>query len=304
MVNQQMVHPSTSARIHRERDSPLHAAARAGNAAQLVALLDGGADPNQADEVDATALMSACYWGYEPCARLLLDRGADPNQARPDGWTALTAACHQGRTACAQTLSAYGASRQADVHGLTPEQLATTYGHLALAAWFAATRDFTTPLHHAEFISADRARALLRGGADVHARSGPDGRTPLEVARQLVEQGAGDDSAAALFVKAAQPWSPDTHELFPEPARRRAVQLLWTAASHKGKDIKAWWLVHVLPHAITRDTDVEAEARAARVAELMAEKAGISAARAALTAPLDAELEAIDAELNESSLLG
>ena len=123
----------------------------------------------------------------------------------------------------------------------------------AWEAWLAATRDFTTPLHHAELMPADRARALLRGGADLHARSGPGGRTPLEVARDLVEQGAADGSAAELIVRAAQPWSPRTHELFPEPARRRAVQLLWTAASYKGADIKAWWVAHVLPHAITRD---------------------------------------------------
>ena len=136
---------------------------------------------------------------------------------------------------------------------MTPEQLAAQRGHAALATWLAATRDFTTPLHHAELISADRARALLRGGADLHARSGPGGRTPLEVARQLVADGAADGSAAELIVRAAGPWSPDTHELFPEPARRRAVQLLWTAASYKGKDIKEWWVAHVLPHAVTRD---------------------------------------------------
>ena len=214
-------------------------AAYTGDAVRLATLLDDGADPNEANQYGTTALLAACYDGKEACARLLLDRGADLNKATSDGgtalmlacreghepcarlmlergadpkqatmknsWTALTFACVRGHTACAQTLCAYGASRQA-VHGRTPpEQLATESGHPALAAWLAATRDFTTPLHHAEFISADRAKALLRGGADLHARSGPDGRTPLEVARQLVEQGAADGSAAGLIVKAAEP---------------------------------------------------------------------------------------------------
>lgn len=35
-------------------------------------------------------------------------------------------------------------------------------------AWLQLSRDWTTPQHHLEVVGIERARALLRGGADPH----------------------------------------------------------------------------------------------------------------------------------------
>ena len=108
-------------------------------------------------------------------------------------------------------------------------------------------------------------RALLVEGADVRAGDGEaDAPTPfsLAAARLLLGDGA-DDGRAALIVRAAAPWSPGTHALFPAGARARAVALLrigWLLARHlqgalAANDEVAFrdaWLGHVMPHAIER----------------------------------------------------
>ena len=78
-----------------------------------------------------------------------------------------------------------------------------------------------SPLHHVEVLSAERTRALLRGGASIHAPAGTPPVSPLQRAQQ--QQPAGE--AAQLILRAAQPWSPATHDLFPAAARARAVEL-------------------------------------------------------------------------------
>ena len=96
------------------------------------------------------------------------------------------------------------------------------------ALWLDATRRWSSPLHHYEFVSLERVRALLVGGADVRAGDGEaDAPTPLSLAsaRLRRDDGAGDDRAA-LIVRAAAPWSPSPHALFPARAKARAVELL------------------------------------------------------------------------------
>ena len=77
-------------------------------------------------------------------------------------------------------------------------------------AWLRATRG-ATPLHHLEALSETRTRALLRAGADVHARLANDGASVLELAGRVAAEQPGH-GAAQLVLQAAAPWSP-THKI-------------------------------------------------------------------------------------------
>lgn len=88
------------------------------------------------------------------------------------------------------------------------------------AAWWEATRLWTTALHFFEFAPVAHVRALLRKGAKVRAgiRGGP---TPLSLAFSRPS-----DERAQVIVAAASPWSPATHSRFPAATRAHAVELL------------------------------------------------------------------------------
>ncbi|EOD35292.1 hypothetical protein EMIHUDRAFT_363053, partial [Emiliania huxleyi CCMP1516] len=162
----------------------------------------------------ATPLYIACRFGHLEVAKLLLEAGAAIDQARNDGSTPLLIACFKGHLEVAKLLSSYGASRAATPFG-TPEEAATEDGHADLAAWLVASRGWT-PLAHLETLTATRATSLLRGGASLHEGE----PTPL----QRAAGGAGE--AAALIRRAAAPWSPASHSLFPAAARARAALLV------------------------------------------------------------------------------
>ena len=84
-----------------------------------------------------------------------------------------------------------------------------------LAAWLIASRSWT-PLAHLETLTAARATSLLRIGASLHEGE----PTPLQRAA------GGEGEAAALILRAAAPWSPASHSLFPAAARERAALLV------------------------------------------------------------------------------
>ena len=128
--------------------------------------------------------------------------------------TPLSIACHNGHLEVAKLLSSYGASRAATPFG-TPEEVATEEGHADLAAWLVASRGWT-PLAHLETLTAARALSLLRSGASLHEGE----PTPLQRAA------GGEGEAAALIRRAAAPWSPASHSLFPAAARARAALLV------------------------------------------------------------------------------
>eukprot|EP00966_Prymnesium_polylepis_P335765 7391102-Prymnesium_polylepis.1 len=81
----------------------------------------------------------------------------------------------------------------------------------SLPSWLYASADWT-PLHHLEWLTAARARVLLRDGAGIHVGT----PSPLERARQL------DGEASVLVRLAGAGWSPVSHNLFPARARARA----------------------------------------------------------------------------------
>ena len=111
-----------------------------------------------------------------------------------------------------------------------------------------------TPLAHLETLTAARATSLLRSGASLHEGE------PTKLRRAA----GGEGEAAALVRRAAAPWSPASHSLFPAAAREYAVVVMrigYQIALSPPDDAEArpdWsalsdvWREHVLPHAVAR----------------------------------------------------
>ena len=118
---------------------------------------------------------------------------------------------------------------------------------LMVISVFVSAEDALPSDHHLAHLTTARTRALLRAGADLHAAAPntPDAPTPLSLARAMHEaRKAPKDSPADLVLRAAQPWSRETHALFPAAARARVVELL------------------LLGHCLSREPRFESEAGA------------------------------------------
>ena len=181
-------------------------------------------------------------------------------------------AAARGHLSCVQLLSAHSADRG----GNAPQRYAAHFGHHHIVAWLQRSQFWTTPLHHAEIIDRKTAYDLLRGGASISVRAREVmAPSPLDVAREVLGRGevggrievakaaplASLDTAAALIVRAAAPWSPETHPIFPEVVRGRAYELLRLGyllsrqsrfSSEAGSLVDAW-RTFVMPHALPRD---------------------------------------------------
>jgi len=205
--------------------TPLHFAAEYGSLDLAELLLQAGAEVNAVGRHGLTPLHFAAGYGNLDFAELLLQAGADVNAVDEDGWTPLRfATC--GHLALVKLLCSYGATRNGE-----EVEKATDWGHPETAAWLTSTADYTTPLHYIlppnDLIPPPRARALLRAGADIRAARTAGGPTPLRLARQLEAEGnAPDGSTARLILRAAGPWTRETHELFPAERRAEACSLV------------------------------------------------------------------------------
>ena len=208
--------------------TPLYVACQGGHVEVIRLLLGAGASVDSATtDIGTTPLFVACFKGHVECVRLLLGAGASVDLTRVDtGTTPLTAAFHRGHAECVQLLSSYGASREAlpseeDMRRRYPERT-------ALIEWLALSRHWT-PLHHLEVLSPERARALLRAGANLHLKAKPDVPSPLERAQQLLFAESVSSTStivASLVVRAAGPWSAESHELFGDAERAWAATLV------------------------------------------------------------------------------
>ena len=248
----------------------LMVACQKGHAEVVPTLIAANADVNQANSLGGTPLYLACQNGHIEVIAKLLAANADVEKIQDydhDDITAMNIACHNGHLGVVQILSSYGASRTfVDFEtGIpfrapydTAEHVATDYGHHQLAVWLRMSRDWT-PLHHLEFLTPERALALLRAGADIHAGAESGVRTPLSLAQAMAAAGgAAEGTAAFLVLEAAKPWSRKTHKYFPAPARERAVELLrvgqWFKRLPNDFPIPfEVWEVFVMPHEVTRD---------------------------------------------------
>jgi ankyrin repeat protein len=155
--------------------TPLYAAAVAGKAATVRALLAAGADANResAGDSDGTPLCGAACWGYEETVRALLEGGADPNQAECDGSVPLEWAARGMHHGTAVALLEAGADPN---HPSAPLVIAADRGSVGLVRLLLAH-------------GADPSLPDVQGRTALAAAEAKDG---VNIARLLTEQLAGD----------------------------------------------------------------------------------------------------------------
>ena len=159
----------------------LHWAARLDDLAMIELLLEAGASPRAATRFGVTALELAGNNGSAAAVARLLRGGADPNARSREGQTPLMSAAASGRVDAVRALLAHGAEVDAaeSYRGQTALMWAAGEGHV------------------------DAMRALLAAGARVHAAT-KSGFTPLlfavrnaqiEAMRVLLDRGANPNDA-------------------------------------------------------------------------------------------------------------
>ena len=111
----------------------------------------------------------------------------------------------------------------------TAEDIATYFGHQHIVDELRLNRDWSQ-LHHLEVLTAERARALLRDGAQTDTGV----PTPLDRAKELCRSGAADaGSAAHVVLEWGAPWSRQTHKFYPPAVRARVAALMRIAQAIK-----------------------------------------------------------------------
>ena len=177
--------------------SALHFAARNGHLDAARALVDGGADINQASESDrSTPLVVATGNGHFDLAKYLLDHGAGPNLATDAGLTPLYATLESQYPP-----TSWSPTRRTDQERVTHLQLmkalldrgADPNARLVKKLWFRPSDHDdawigtagTTPFWRAAFANDIEAmRMLVAAGGDPNIKS-MEGSTPLMVAAGL-----------------------------------------------------------------------------------------------------------------------
>ena len=112
--------------------SPFLQAVEIGDTTAIRALLNKGANPNEADDLGWTALMNASGKGYTEVVKMLLDKGAPVNAKTVNNWTALMRAAEKGKADTAELLLKRGAIYNIQNNsGVTPLMLAVESGYAA-----------------------------------------------------------------------------------------------------------------------------------------------------------------------------
>jgi ankyrin repeat protein len=137
--------------------APLHEAAKAGQTAEILSLLDAGANINEPDELGVSALHWSVSSGRPAAVRALLERGADVEAETGFGSTPLHWAAARGNRALIRLLVSGGSdvNRQNYV-GATPAAVARRDGNSAARTELSArggrepgnscqSRRFTSP---------------------------------------------------------------------------------------------------------------------------------------------------------------
>ena len=254
--------------------TPLCVACSRGHSKVVTKLLDANASVEGAalNSVGTFSPLSvACAGAHTEIVAKLLAAGANPSGRSYMGMTPLKLAfscarrsnCAQSSLDCVMLLSSYGVELTNDRGVRTAESEAALYGQTDhIIAWLVRSRLWSTALHHLEVLTTERALALLRAGANVHAAAEPGGPTPLSLAQALAAAGgAKEGTAAFLVLEAAKPWSFQTHKLFPEKARARAVALMLVGellsrkerfAAYGPQAVADAWMTFVAAHDVDR----------------------------------------------------
>ena len=200
----------------------LHWAAYRSDGVALEALLGAGADATATTRLGVTPLGLAATLGHPEILRLLLEAGADPNQTTGEGETPLMTVARAGNAAGIEVLLAHGA----DIDSVEGWRAQTSL------MWAAAADQGTA------------ARALIRGGANLHSTSS-GGYTPLLFASRegnldaltaLLEAGANPDDALPNGTSALG--------LAVYNAEYEAAELLLEAGANANADGQGWVPLH------------------------------------------------------------
>jgi ankyrin repeat protein len=152
----------------------LHWAVNWGDLDSAELLMLFGADLNAKNDYGTTPLLLACEKGNAAMVEKLLARGANPNVASPAGESPLMHCARTGSVAAVKSLL----QRRADPNAKDNEEQQTAL------MWAVAQKH------------ADVAKALIDGGADIHAKS-RGGFTPMMFAARVGAIEAGDVLLAA-----------------------------------------------------------------------------------------------------------
>lgn len=179
----------------------LRSAAWEGNSTSVGYLLDYGADINEVDKMDGTALQMAALAGREEVVTMLLERRANPNLGAGRFENPLTAAVH-GTSKPGIVLRLLKAGADKNTHGILHYAAecknATAIGHLLDAGSDinALNNSSETPLLvAARYGYEDVVKLLLDRGADYRIGKSALGAAIASghrnIARELVVRGAG-----------------------------------------------------------------------------------------------------------------
>jgi len=242
-------------------------------------LLERGATVPLEGEARGDCILAACRHGHMDCAMRVLRHWPQGPAFEDVSRAALLMACQRGHEGCMRLLCARGVSisanpletmddpvfaRDPTFAGLFFLLHTTPTGQQSLDWLKQAQAPGPTPLHRIRLQEDEEAvECLVRGGADLHAPGGiPAAPTPVDVAREL-EHDEDHGNKARLVLRAAEPWSPHNHRLFPAGARARAVELCLVGCqlaldeTHfplHGAAFKDVWLRYILPNALDRNS--------------------------------------------------